>query len=199
MKKTVIVFTIVSIFAKIIAFGRELVLSYFYGAGEISDVFLLSMTLPVTIFGFISVGVTSGYIPVYQKAKTEGGQDAALKFTNNVLNFLTGICLIIIVVYFIVPKQLLGLFASGFNGYTLEFARKFTNISIWAMVLTAIVTVLSGYLQVNDQIKVTALISVPLNLGIISTIIIAVFVNSVYVSASWISHFISISSIISMV
>ena len=61
MKKTVIVFTIVSIFAKIIAFGRELVLSYFYGAGEISDVFLLSMTLPVTIFGFISVGVTSGY------------------------------------------------------------------------------------------------------------------------------------------
>lgn len=181
MKRTVIVFTLVSIFAKIIAFGRELVLSYFYGAGEISDVFLLSMTLPVTIFGFITVGVTSGYIPVYQKAKTEGGQDAALKFTNNVLNFLTAICLIIIVVYFIIPKQLLGLFASGFNGYTLEFARKFTNISIWAMVLTAIVTVLSGYLQINDQIKVTALISVPLNLGIISTIVIAVFVNSVYV------------------
>ena len=71
-----------------------------------------------------------------------------------------------------------GLFASGFNGYTLEFARKFTNISIWAMVLTAIVTVLSGYLQINDQIKVTALISVPLNLGIISTIIIAVYNNN---------------------
>ena len=66
MKKIVIIFTIISIFAIIIAFGRELVLSYFFGAGEISDVFLLSMTLPVTIFGFISAGVTSGYIPIYQ-------------------------------------------------------------------------------------------------------------------------------------
>jgi len=87
MKKTVLLFTLISILAKIIAFGRELVLSYFFGAGQISDVFLLSMTLPVTIFGFVAAGVTSGYIPVYQRAKTEENQSSALQFTNQVITF----------------------------------------------------------------------------------------------------------------
>lgn len=181
MKKTVITYAVIAIFAKIIAFGRELVLSYFYGAGEISDIFLLSMTLPVTIFGFIAVGVTSGYIPIYQKAKTEAGQDTALKFTNNVINLLVITCLIIIIVYFVIPEQLLGVFASGFDNSTLDLARNFTNISIWATVLTAIITVLSGFLQINDQIKVTALVSVPLNIGVIGTIAIAAFINNAYV------------------
>lgn len=181
MKKTILVFTIISILAKIIAFGRELVLSYYFGAGKISDVFLLSMTLPVTIFGFIAAGVTSGYLPVYERTKTEKGRDTALRFTNNVINSLAVICLMIIVVYFALPKQLLGLFASGFDDETLELARQFSNFSIWSTVLTAIVTILSGYLQINDRIKITALVSVPLNLGVIITIVLAAFTGNVYV------------------
>lgn len=181
MKKIVIIFTIISIFAKIIAFGRELVLSYFFGAGEISDVFLLSMTLPVTIFGFISAGVTSGYIPIYQRARSEEGEEAALSFTNNVITLLMVLCTIIIMVYFMIPKQLLGAFASGFNESTLELARQFTNFSIWATALTAIVTVLSGYLQINDKIKITALISVPLNTGVIITIFLSAGLGNIFI------------------
>ncbi|WP_027209437.1 murein biosynthesis integral membrane protein MurJ [Butyrivibrio hungatei] len=181
MKKTVLIFTIVSVFAKIIAFGRELVLSNYFGAGQVSDVFILSMTLPVTIFGFIATGVTSGYIPMYQKAKVEEGREVALKFTNTVINALIVICIAITAVYFIFPKQLLGIFASGFDDKTLELARQFTNFSIWATVFTAIVTVLSGYLQINDRIKITALVSVPLNLGVMITIIAAKIVGNIYI------------------
>lgn len=181
MKKTIIVFTIISILAKIIAFGRELVLSYFFGAGEISDVFLLSMTLPVTIFGFIAAGVTSGFIPTYQSACTEAGERTALKFTNNVINVLLVFCLALIIVYFVFSKQLLGLFASGFSGSMLELARQFTNFSIWATGLTAVVTLLSGYLQINDRIKITALVSVPLNFGVIITIITSAVVKNIYI------------------
>ncbi len=181
MKKTVITFTIISILAKVIAFGRELVLSYFYGAGEISDVFLLSMTLPVTIFGFIAAGVTSGFIPNYQLARTEGGEYAAQKFTKSVITVLAIICLVVIAIYFIIPNMLLGLFASGFDESTLELARQFTNYSIWATVLTAIVTVLSGYLQINDRIKITALVSVPLNLGVIITIVTSALTGNIVI------------------
>lgn len=181
MKKTVIAFTIISILAKVIAFGRELVLSYFYGAGETSDVFLLSMTLPVTIFGFIAAGVASGYIPTFQRARTEGGEATALKFTNSVINVLAVICLAIIAIYYIFPKQLLGLFASGFDDNTLELSRQFTNYSILATVLVAIVTVLSGYLQINDRIRITALVSVPLNLGVIITIVASAFIKNIII------------------
>lgn len=181
MKKTIVIFIIISVLAKIIAYGRELVLSYYFGAGEISDVFLLSMTLPVTIFGFIATGVTSGYIPIYHIVEVEKGPSSALRFTNNVINALLFICLGILIVYFIIPKQLLGLFASGFSESTLNLARQFTNFSIWVMALTAIVTVLTGYLQINDRIRITSLVSVPLNIGVVSTIVIAAFSKNTYV------------------
>jgi len=181
MKKTVLLFTLISILAKIIAFGRELVLSYFFGAGQISDVFLLSMTLPVTIFGFVAAGVTSGYIPVYQRAKTEENQSSALQFTNQVITFLILLCLTVILIYFLFPNQLLRLFANGFDKETLNMARQFTNFSIWATVFTAIVTVFTGYLQINGQIKITALVSVPLNVGVIITIVVAVLLKDAYI------------------
>ena len=181
MKKTVLLFTMISILAKIVAFGRELVLSYFFGAGQVSDVFLLSMTLPVTIFGFVASGVTSGYIPVYQHAKIEEGQESALIFTNQVVNFLILICFIANMIYFIFPNQVLGLFASGFDSKTLSMARRFTNLSIWATLFTAIVTVFTGFLQINDRIKITALVSVPLNIGVIITIIVAGLLKDSYV------------------
>ncbi len=181
MKRTVIAFTIMSIIAKIIAFGRELVLSYFYGAGEISDVFILSMTLPGTIFGFIASGVTSGFIPVYEKAKSEKGNEEALRYTNNVINTVLVICIVVIITYFVIPRQLLALLASGFDKETLELARHFTNVSIWATALIAIVTVFSGYLQINDRIKITALVSIPLNIGVIISIILSVLSNNVFI------------------
>ncbi len=180
MKKIVLVFTFISIWAKIVAFGRELILSYCFGAGQVSDVFILSMTLPVTIFGFIATGVISGYIPVYQKAKSEEGQSTALSFTNNVINSLVLICVGIIIVYYIAPKPLLGLFASGFDDVTLELARRFTDFSIWVTLFTAVVTVLSGYLQINDKIRITALVSVPLNVGVIVSILAAYLFRNIY-------------------
>lgn len=181
MKRTVLIFTIMSILAKIIAFGRELILSYYFGAGQISDVFLLSMTLPVTIFGFVAAGVTSGYIPVYQKVNLEKGKEFAVRFTSNVINILVGICLIVILVYFLFPRTLLGIFASGFDAPTMGMACKFTDFSIWATICTALVTVLTGYLQINDQIKITAFASVPLNVSIIITIIFAKAGDNVYI------------------
>ena len=181
MKKTVLIFIIVSIFAKLVAFGRELVLAYYYGAGQTSDVFLLSMTLPVTIFGFVAVGVTSGFIPIYQRAKIEKGKETAERFTNNVINILVILSIVIIAIYLMIPKLILGLFANGFDDTTLEMARVFTNISIWVIILTAIVTVLTGYLQINDRIKITALISVPLNIGLIVTIVIAATIGNIYI------------------
>lgn len=181
VKTTVIIFTFISLVAKIIAFARELLLSYFFGAGTVSDVFILSMTIPVTIFGFVATGITSGFIPMYQKAKINSGKQRALFFTNNVINVLLVFCLLITALYFVFPKPILMMFAKGFDDTTIETAQVFTNYSIFAIFLTSIITVLTGYLQINDNIKITALVSVPLNLGIIIAIIISHYLNNIYI------------------
>jgi len=74
MKKTALLLMIITIFSKIVGFGRELTLSYFYGASNISDAFLISLTIPNVIFSFIGTGISTGYIPLYSKIEQKYGE-----------------------------------------------------------------------------------------------------------------------------
>lgn len=62
MKKTAILLMILTILSKILGFGRDVTLSYFYGASSISDAYLISLTIPLVIFSFIGIGISTGYI-----------------------------------------------------------------------------------------------------------------------------------------
>lgn len=73
MKKTAIILMIITIVSKILGFGREVVLSYFYGATNISDAYLISWSIPFIIFGFIGTGISTGYIPMYSNIEKEYG------------------------------------------------------------------------------------------------------------------------------
>lgn len=62
MKTTAILLMIITIISKVLGFGREITLSYFYGASNISDAYLISLTIPLVIFSFIGIGISTGYI-----------------------------------------------------------------------------------------------------------------------------------------
>jgi putative peptidoglycan lipid II flippase len=88
MKKTALLVMIITIVSKILGFGREIVLSYVYGASAITDAYLISQTIPAVIFGFVSAGVATGFIPLYSRILNEEGQLEANKYTNNLSNAL---------------------------------------------------------------------------------------------------------------
>ena len=64
MKKTAIVLMILTLLSKVIGFIREVTLSYFYGASNISGAYLIALTIPGVIFAFIGVGLATSYIPL---------------------------------------------------------------------------------------------------------------------------------------
>jgi len=68
----VVVFTLI---AKLMGFFREILLSYFFGATGISDAYLISQTIPGTIFQFVGTGLTTCFIPVYYKIFSKYGKD----------------------------------------------------------------------------------------------------------------------------
>ena len=74
MKKAALLVMIITIVSKILGFGREIVLSYVYGASSITDAYLISQTIPLVIFSFISAGVATGFIPMYSRNRKEDGQ-----------------------------------------------------------------------------------------------------------------------------
>lgn len=130
MKKTAIILMIITILSKIFGFTREIALSYFYGASNISDAFLISLTIPSVIFSFIGTGISTGYIPMYSKIEQKYGEKEGNRYTNNLVNILLILCTVMIIFGLLFTDKIVKIFASGFAGDTLALAVQFTRISL---------------------------------------------------------------------
>ena len=182
MKKTALLVMIITILSKVLGFGREIVLSYVYGASAITDAYLISQTIPSVIFSFISAGIATSFIPLYSRISKEEGQLAANKYTNNLSNALLLLASIIVMIVLLFTQPIVKLFASGFSGETLDLAINFTRISVFGVYFTALLSIFAGYLRVHDNYIIPALVGFPMNIIIIASLFISTKTN-IYVLA----------------
>lgn len=175
--KATIGLMIATIIAKILGFGRELVLASSYGASMYSDAYLTAMNIPVVLFTIIGTTLGTVLIPMYFEINSELGESKALNFTNNVFNMVIAICIVLAILGFIFTEQLVKVFAIGFEGQTLKVAIDFTRITIIGIVFTGLSYVMTAYLQIKNNFTVPGLISVPKNIIIITSIVLSVKYN----------------------
>jgi putative peptidoglycan lipid II flippase len=173
MKKTALIIMIITLFSKFLGFGRDIFLSYFFGASDISDAYLISQTVPKVIFGFIGVGIVTAYIPMNSRVIADSGEEKGSEFTSNFTNIILIIVTVILFIGMIFTEQITKMFALGFSGETLELTINFTKISLFGMYFTALVSIFSGYLQIKNNYIIPALIGFPLNIIVIISILIA--------------------------
>ena len=166
-----------TIIAKVLGFGRELVLASSYGASMYSDAYLTAMNTPVVLFTIIGTTLGTVLIPMYFEVNSDLGEKKALNFTNNVFNIVIAICIVLAILGFIFTEPLVKIFAMGFEGETLKIAIDFTRITIIGIVFTGLSYVMTAYLQIKNNFTVPGLISVPKNIIIITSIILSVKYN----------------------
>lgn len=164
---------IITLISKIFGFGRDIILSYFYGASNISDAYLISLTIPSVIFGLIGTGIVTAYIPMQSRVSDEFGIEEGDKFTSNFINIIMVFVSIFFVFGLVFTEPLIKLFASGFTNDTFTLSIVFTRISLAGMYFTALVTIFSGYLQLKNNYVIPALVGIPLNSIVIISIILA--------------------------
>lgn len=178
MKKIALTIMLITIVSKFLGFGREIALSYFYGASSISDAYLIAITVPSVIFSFISTGLAAGYIPMYSSIEEKFGELKSNRFTSNLINTLLVISTLVVLVSLVFTEQIVRLFASGFEGETLTIALELTQLSLFAVYFTGIVSILTGLLQVKGNYLVPALVGLPLNLFIIISIVLSKYIGT---------------------
>src|SRR5699024_8288227 len=66
--------------------------------------------------------------------------------------------------------QIVRLFASGFDGATVDIAIQLTRVSVISIFFTGLIALSTSYLQIKDNFVIPALIGFPLNLIIIFSI-----------------------------
>lgn len=168
--------------SKIIAFGKELIMAYYYGTSDISDIYFMALTIPVVVFGFFSSGISSGFVPTYKRAiGNESDVIEGNRFTNEINAILIFISVVLITVYFPFNHVIVDFFAKGFKVAEKEITITFSDIMVFSILFRSITTVMSSFLQSNEKTSVIGLLSIPLNLGLIISIVLSAIYNNIYV------------------
>lgn len=179
MGKLTIMLIAAELISKIFGFARDITLSYYYGASNISDAYLICMTIPIVIFTFIGTGLSTSYIPVYNEICQEKNNSEAENFTSNLINLMMVICSIIIFICIVFTQPIIKIFASGFSGELLNITVNFTRLSVWGVYFATIVFIGTAYLQMKNRYLVPSLTGVVFNTLIILSIFLGAKFNSI--------------------
>lgn len=171
--KVTIGLMIVTLISKGLGFIRELVLASAYGASAYSDAYLTAMNIEIVLFAIIGTAIGTTFIPMYFEVKNLEGEEGAISFTNNILNIIVILCIILAAFGYCFAEQLVKMFAIGFKGDTLNVAVKFTQVIVIGVIFTGLSYVMTGYLHAKNKFIVTGLVGIPKNIIIISSIFLS--------------------------
>ena len=155
--------------SKILAFIRELVVAYQFGAGAVSDAFILTNSIPTLLFVSLATVVGITYIPVCSGIEDE---ESINKFTSNLMNILLIVMMVGCIFEECFPHVVLSFFALGLPALTKQYALLMLRIVIFSIVPIIWMHLLQAYLQVKSVFYATALSGICLNvMSIVMTLL----------------------------
>lgn len=168
---TTVLLGLCMIFTKVTSFAKDMVLSYAYGAGSVSDAYLVAVSIPTILITGIMTAVYTSYIPMYNEIKVK--EEAKInKYTSNIINWVLLLAIVSLVLFFVFKKGIVYLFAAGFDENTFDLTVNLSSICIFSILFLAVLYVLQGYLQANNCFILVAFFMVPVNLIITLGIVV---------------------------
>lgn len=172
--KSAIGLIVVTMIGKILGFAREVVLASVYGASVYSDAYITASNIPIVIYSSIGAALGTTFIPMYFDIKNNEGDKESLKFTNNMFNIISLICILLSIASILFSEQIVKIFAVGFEGEVLQIAINFTEIQLIGIVFIALMYMMTSYLQTKGNFVIPGFVSIPKNIITIGSIILSI-------------------------
>lgn len=176
--KAVITVGGMTVLSRITGFMRDTVAANVIGAGPVADAFFVALRLPSLFRSLFAEGAFSAaFVPLYAKAKTEGGEAEALRFSAEALSMLSVILLPLIAIMIVSMPQAIQVLAPGFKDRpdVLELAIQYSRITFPYLLLVSIVAFLAGILNSNKRFAPGAAAPIAFNLFMMAGVGLAVF------------------------
>jgi len=172
-KTTAIFLMLIILTSKITGFFRDIILAQTFGAGKITDAYLTALNIPVVLFDGISAALGTTFIPIYFKIKSSKGQDEVNRFTSNIFNIVIIISIIFVLLGIVFAPYIVKIFAVGFSGDVFDLTVSYSKILIFSMIFIAINGLVSSYLVASGNVYISGAITIPFNILIIISIVVA--------------------------
>jgi putative peptidoglycan lipid II flippase len=147
-------------------FLREVTLASAYGAGIISDAFVIAMIVPSVFLALFGVAIGTIYIPQYVNV----GVDRR-SFTNNLLTLIFIIALAFAIIFSAFPQLLVHMLATKIAAETFTLATGLMRVMVWSAIPVLLAGVLRAYLQMNDMFFIAISSDIMINIFVIISII----------------------------
>lgn len=162
MAKLTILIFFITFLTKFLGFIRDVLLSYYFGAGSITDAYLISLTIPGTLYEFVGAAIATSFIPIYfSLLDSKNGEEKTKKFIKNLLNLIVIVSIVLSFFIILFARPIVKVFASGFSEEILSDAVFFTQISSLSLMFSGCIFVLSSALQANKKYHLAIFSALP--------------------------------------
>ncbi|CEP49067.1 murein biosynthesis integral membrane protein MurJ [Paraclostridium sordellii] len=165
---------VVTIISKVLGFGRELALTYAYGATASADAYITAVSIPTILFACVGTSLATTFIPLFYEINKKYGEKKSLEFTNNVFNIIILLSGILCILGFIFAEPLVKIFAINFTGEKLALTVSFTKILIFGVIFIGLSNIITSWLQIHGNFTVPGMIGFPYNI----LIMIGIFLST---------------------
>jgi putative peptidoglycan lipid II flippase len=154
---------IVAIFtgvAKVVFFGKELVVAWKFGTVDMLDAFLIAYVVPSFAINLIAGSVSSALIPAYIQAREHEGHSSANKLYTSVMTI--GILFLLCCTGLIILSApfYLHVLASGFDSNKLKLTLNLLYVMSPVIVLSGMTTIRAAVLNAGEKFALPALIPI---------------------------------------
>jgi len=155
-----------TLLSKVLGLLREMILAQKYGTGIISDAFIISLNIPNVIIYSIAGAIQTNYIPLFSQAESES-KEKATRFNGNLLCIFSIISTILVVIFMVFTKDIVKIFALGFDDIGLTYIVNISRVSIFSIYFIIASQIFKGYLEYKGKFLGTSLFGIFMNVGII--------------------------------
>lgn len=168
---------VITLLGKLMGFAKELILAYFFGVGSVSDAYLISQTIPGTLFQIVGTGISTCFVPIYLRIQINGSKEEKKTFVDKFITIILLLSVFIVGIVLLFTGNVVKLFAMGFDAETMSLAIVFTRISVITLFFSGLVYVYTALLQAEKKFFQSAFGVIPYNIGLMLAIVVGAKVH----------------------
>ena len=135
---------------KIFSFAFNALLGSFYGAGKISDAFIMAYAIPTILFEGLASSIISCYISIERTLRYESPEEID-RYNGNMTNISVLLSVVVTAAGLLFLRPIIRIYAYGFDDASLELLIRYSKIIIYAIPLIGAQSILRAHLQAAER------------------------------------------------
>ena len=159
--------------SKLLGFVREMVLANYFGAGPVTDAYIMAQSIPNNLMAAVISAVGTSYLPAFSAKNEKEGREAADRFTSQLVDLQLLIIAVVVALGCLLARPLISVFAPGFSGETADLTAWYLRFAFFVLFFSVLTYIFGAWLNYKGVFLPQIVYAVAANLVLITVVVIS--------------------------